>query len=276
MPSGSRLLLSTQGVPGVDVWWPQVAFVHVGGAWGGCLVAAGCFCPRRGCLAWMFGGARLLLSTQGCIFVDALRVAGFLLILRHIWHFMFEFIKNKLRRKALNGVKVAKSGVSVFPGAALLHSMGVVCTIRREEDVAAFEQMVEFISGEGIRFSVVVVEAGKCFRSSESRSSFGGYCSEKGFVFVESGSVNWLGVPDKELLKEFWSMDMDLLVSIDDTRNFTADYIVCGAKSRFLAGMYPSGRVVYDLLLSPGKKEMSCKEFMVSLLGYLKVMQDGE
>ena len=224
----------------------------------------------------MFGGVRLVLSTQGCIFVDALRVAGFLLILRHIWHFMFEFIKNKLRRKALNGVRVAKSGVSVFPGAALLHSMGVVCTIRREEDVAAFEQMVEFISGEGIRFSVVVVEAGKCFRSKESRSSFGGYCSEKGFVFVESGSVNWLGVPDKELLKEFWSMDMDLLVSIDDTRNFTADYIVCGAKSRFLAGMYSSGRVVYDLLLSPGKKEMSCKEFMVSLLGYLKVMQDGE
>ncbi len=67
---GARLVLSTQGVSGVDVWWCEVGFVHAGGTWRGCLVAAGCFCPRRGCLVWMFGGCRLLLSTHGVPGVD--------------------------------------------------------------------------------------------------------------------------------------------------------------------------------------------------------------
>ena len=70
MFGGARLLLSTQGVPGEDVWWHQVGFVHAGGAWCGCLVVRGWFCPRRGCLAWTFGGARLVLSTQGVPGVD--------------------------------------------------------------------------------------------------------------------------------------------------------------------------------------------------------------
>jgi len=33
-------------------------------------VVRGCFCPRRGCLAWTFGGVRLVLSTQGVPGVD--------------------------------------------------------------------------------------------------------------------------------------------------------------------------------------------------------------
>lgn len=70
MFGGSRLLLSTQGVPDVDARWQQVGFVHIGGAWRGCLVVRGWFCPRRGCLAWMPGGSRLLLSTQGVPGVD--------------------------------------------------------------------------------------------------------------------------------------------------------------------------------------------------------------
>ena len=68
--------MSTLRVPGVDVWCPQVAFVHGWGRFcgrGGEIVAA---CPHRGCLVWKFGARRWHLSTDGGVFVDAEEIPG--------------------------------------------------------------------------------------------------------------------------------------------------------------------------------------------------------
>ena len=74
----------------MEVWCSEVVFVHAEGAQRGSTVPEGTFvhgqghfcgcgrgnvaaCPRRGCFLWKSGAGSGLLSTGGCIFVDAER-----------------------------------------------------------------------------------------------------------------------------------------------------------------------------------------------------------
>ena len=52
MFGGSRQVLSTQGVPGVDVWWCGVGFVHAGMHFYGCFESGGIFANFAAYLAF--------------------------------------------------------------------------------------------------------------------------------------------------------------------------------------------------------------------------------
>lgn len=190
---------------------------------------------------------------------------------------MFNFIRNNFRRRALKQVSLKREGVPVFPQNGVPESLGVVCVVRKSDDIQAFEAIVDFITGQGITLCGVVVEIGNCFKKySQGRSSFGEFCKEHGFVFVDKARIDWKGVPQNALLHDFWGKELDMLVCMNQEQDFTLDYITRGAKARFLAGMHSSANVAYDLILEQGKVILSPSEYIGRLFGYLKIMQNGE
>lgn len=204
-------------------------------------------------------------------------VAGFLLILQ----VMIGFVKNSLRRRALKGVKMFGGCRQVFPQMGALKRVGVLCKVDSMADVQAFEELVQYLSGtgellgalDGSQLSGMVVEGKKCFKDNVARETFVEYCKGAGFEFLPKGATDWKGIPDPKYVKWMSGTELDLLVSLNPSEDFTLDYLAMMCPSHFTTGVHPDGPVPYSLVLEPGEESLTFKEYVGRLMEYLQNMQ---
>ena len=204
-------------------------------------------------------------------------VAGFLLILQ----VMIGFVKNSLRRRALKGVKMFGGCRQVFPQMGALKRVGVLCKVDSMADVQAFEELVQFLSGtgellgalDGSQLSGMVVEGKKCFKDNAAREAFVEFCKGAGFEFLPKGATDWKGIPDPKYVKWMSGTELDLLVSLNPSEDFTLDYLAMMCPSHFTTGVHPDGPVPYSLVLEPGEESLTFKEYVGRLMEYLENMQ---
>ena len=231
-------------------------------------------------------------------------MAGFLLFLQ----VMIGFVKNSLRRRALKGVKMFGGCRQVFPQMGALKRVGVLCKVDNIADVQAFEELVQFLSGEGnlqdavraagmdvqgagmdvqdagcgawarmsgtgFQLYGMVVEGKKCFKDNAARESFVAFCKGAGFEFLPKGATDWKGVPDQEYVKVVSDTELDLLISLNPCDDFTLEYFALVCPSHFTTGVHPDGPVPYSLVLEPGEGSLTFKEYVGRLMEYLQNMQ---
>ena len=213
-------------------------------------------------------------------------MAGFLLILQ----VMIGFVKNSLRRRALKGVKMFGGCRQVFPQMGALKRVGVLCKVDSMADVQAFEELVQFLSGKGnlqdavrgawarmsgtgSELSGMVVEGKKCFKDNAAREAFVEFCKGAGFGFLPKGATDWKGVPDPVYVKGMSGTELDLLVSLNPSEDFTLEYFALACPSHFTTGVHPDGLVPYSLVLEPGEESLTFKEYVGRLMEYLENMQ---
>jgi hypothetical protein len=182
-----------------------------------------------------------------------------------------------------------------------LKRVGVLCKVDNMVDVQAFEELVQFLSGKGnlqdavraagmdvqgagcgawarmsgtgSQLSGMVVEGKKCFRDNAAREAFVEYCKGAGFEFLPKGATDWKGVPDPKYVKWMSGTELDLLVSLNPSEDFTLDYLAMMCPSHFTTGVHPDGPVPYSLVLEPGEGSLTFKEYVGRLMEYLQNMQ---
>ncbi|MBQ6574223.1 MAG: hypothetical protein IIX41_07920 [Bacteroidales bacterium] len=194
---------------------------------------------------------------------------------------MIGFVKNRLRHRALKGVKMFGGCRQVFPQMGAMGRIGVLCKVESMADVQAFEELVQYLSGTGqlpgtsdrAQLSGMVVEGKKCFRDNAARDSFVAFCKGAGFEFLPKGATDWKGVPDPEYMKVLSDKEFDLLVSLNPSEDFTLEYLAMACPSHFTTGVHPDGPVPYSLVLEPGEGSLTFKEYVGRLMEYLQNMQ---
>ena len=187
---------------------------------------------------------------------------------------MIGFVKNSLRRRALKGVKMFGGCRQVFPQMGALGRIGVLCKVESMADVQAFEELVQFLPANcAAELSGMVVEGKKCFRDNAAREAFVEFCKGAGFGFLPKGATDWKGVPDPKYVKWMSGTELDLLVSLNPSEDFTLDYLAMMCPSHFTTGVHPDGPVPYSLVLEPGEGSLTFKEYVGRLMEYLQNMQ---
>ena len=148
-------------------------------------------------------------------------------------------------------------------------------------DVQAFEELVQYLSGtgellgalDGSQLSGMGVEGKKCFKDNAAREAFVEFCKGAGFEFLPKGATDWKGIPDPKYVKWMSGTELDLLVSLNPSEDFTLDYLAMMCPSHFTTGVHPDGPVPYSLVLEPGEGSLTFKEYVGRLMEYLQNMQ---
>ena len=203
-------------------------------------------------------------------------LAGFLLILRHIALSMFRFVKNFLRKRLL---KRLPAGIEpVFPTIDKLGDVAVVFKMDKGEDAVHLMTMVERLVLQGAQFRYFAVETGKCFKESRLRDEFVQWCKDKNVGYIGKSDVKWSGAPVEFPQHEVFNAPNDMLVVLNDTCNFTTDYLALNIKAKFIASNKESSFIKHNLVLQTSNRNFTAMEYMENLFDYLRKMsrKDGE
>ena len=189
---------------------------------------------------------------------------------------MFRFIKNFLRKRLL---KRLPAGLDpVFPTNDKLGDVAVVFKMDKGEDAVQLMTMVERLMLQGAQFKYVAVETGKCFKENRLRNEFVQWCNDKNVGYIGKSDVKWSGAPVAIPQHEVFNAAFDMLVVMNDTCNFTIDYLALNVKAKFIVGNKESSFIKHNLVLETSNKNFTAMEYMENLFDYLRKMsrKDGE
>lgn len=199
---------------------------------------------------------------------------------------MVGFFKNRARKKLLEqALRGRRQGNGrqrpVFPDVARIRKVGILCKVESQEDLGRLAELAGWTGAKTeVKFSIVAVEAARCFKDDLQKDSFveglkGGHPGTE-INFVGKNELSGIGIPQSGTIDFFLQQKLDILVSLNDNGNFTLEYLALKVDAAFVVGMEQRDAGQYDMVLAPAAGIPAPAEYMRQLFDYLENMSRKE
>lgn len=120
-------------------------------------------------------------------------------------------------------------------------SVGLICNAQDQKTYDHAKRFAVFLTSYDINVSAIGFIDGNAVLDA--------FSYQKGFSFVSKKDLNWLKLPQGDVVEDFLAKKYDILFNLIMEENVTVDYLVSLSKARFKVGRLTGKNDYYDLTI---------------------------
>ncbi|MEG0519488.1 MAG: hypothetical protein RR555_11610 [Bacteroidales bacterium] len=192
---------------------------------------------------------------------------------------MLKFIKEYIRNKTLRNKSVQTN--ATFVNLRDIRSIGFLYNISSPNFLEELKNIAVFLDKQGILYWGLAIETKKGFlpqmETADDMPDFLRELEENQISFVERLHLDWLGIPNSEKIDNFLKRDFDLFISLNNTGDFTLEYIIRDVKAKLIVGMQNIPGSRYTLVLEgENKATLGYTDYLQQVFHYLHVIKSNK